>query len=72
MLRSNEKGNVVRVNDFDNKFLIYISKIGVELGKEIQVKELFEFDRSMLVAINGKETNISSKLAANIFVEEKT
>ena len=48
----------------------YISKIGVELDKEICVKEILEFDRSMLVVVDGKETNISNTIAANIFVEE--
>lgn len=71
LLKENGKGKVVRVNDFDNKFLSYISKIGVELDKEICVKEILEFDRSMLVVVNGKETNISNTIAANIFVEEK-
>jgi len=70
-LRENEKGKVVRVNNNDNSFLKYLSRIGVELGKEIQVKEKLEFDRSMLIAVNGKEINISSTLATNIFVEEK-
>jgi DtxR family Mn-dependent transcriptional regulator len=70
-LRENEKGKVVRVNDNDNSFLKYLSRIGVKLGKEIQVKEKLEFDRSMLIAVNGKEINISSTLATNIFVEEK-
>lgn len=71
LLKEHAKGKVVRVNDFDNKFLNYISKIGVELGKEISVKEILEFDRSMLVVVGGKETNISNTIAANIFVEEK-
>ncbi len=71
LLKTNEKGKVIRVNDYDNSFLNYLSRIGVELGKEIQVKERLEFDRSLLIAINGKEINISNTLAANIFVEEK-
>src|SRR4030067_1385375 len=71
LLKANEKGKVSRVNDYDNNFLNYISKIGVELGKEIQVKEILEVDHSMLVAINEKEINISNTLAANIFVEGK-
>jgi DtxR family Mn-dependent transcriptional regulator len=69
LLKEHAKGKVVRVNDFDNKFLNYISKIGVELGKEISVKEILDFDRSMLVVVDGKETSISSTIAANIFVE---
>jgi len=71
LLKEKGKVKVVRVNDFDEGFLNYLSKIGIELDKEIQVKEILEFDRSILIVINGKETNISSTIAANIFVEEK-
>ena len=64
-------GNLVkvnRVNDFDSSFLQYISKIGIELNKEINVLESFDFDHSLLIEVDNKETNISSKIAANIFV----
>ncbi|MFO7444869.1 MAG: metal-dependent transcriptional regulator [Ignavibacteriaceae bacterium] len=71
MLRPEQTGRVIRVNDFDNSFLSYISKIGVELKKEIFVKEVLDFDRSMLVVIGKKQINISNTLAANIFVEIK-
>lgn len=71
LLKGDVKAKVVRVNDFDDSFLNYISKIGIKLGKEIYIKEILDFDHSLLVKVDGKETNISSKLAANIFVEEK-
>ena len=71
LLKEKGKVKVVRVNDFDEGFLNYLSKIGIELDKEIQVKEILEFDRSILIVVNGKEINISSTIAANIFVEEK-
>jgi len=61
---------VSRVHDFDSSFLQYISKIGIELNKEITVVEALEFDNSILVKIDKKETNLSSKVAANIFVTE--
>ena len=66
-------GNSVKVNrvhDFDSSFLQYISKIGIELNKEIIVLESLEFDHSLLIKIDKKETNISNKVAANIFVSE--
>ena len=66
-------GNLVKVNrvhDFDSSFLQYISKIGIELNKEINVLESFDFDHSLLIEVDNKETNISSKIAANIFVSE--
>src|SRR5690606_9400113 len=70
LLKGDVKAKVVRVNDFDDGFLNYLSRIGIELGKEIYIKEVFEFDHSLLVKVDNMETNISSKLAANIFVEE--
>ncbi|MBK9097093.1 MAG: metal-dependent transcriptional regulator [bacterium] len=72
-LNSIEPGNKVKVNrvhDFDSGFLQYISKIGIELNKEITVIESLEFDNSILVKIDKKETNLSSTVAANIFVTE--
>jgi DtxR family transcriptional regulator, Mn-dependent transcriptional regulator len=71
LLKENMKGKVIRVNDFDDSFLNYLSKIGIELGKEIHIKEILGFDHSMLVKVDGKEMNISSTMAANIFVEEE-
>lgn len=68
-----EPGNTVRVNrvpDFDSSFLQYISKIGIELNKEITVLDTLEFDHSLSIKVDKKETNISNKVAANIFVTE--
>ena len=65
-----KKVRVNRVHDFDSSFLQYVSKIGIELNKEVIVVEAMEFDHSLLVEIDNKETSISSKVAANIFVTE--
>lgn len=65
----NENAKVVRVNDFDNSFLNYISKIGIHLGEKIFVKEKLGFDKSMMISINDKDINISNTIASNIFVE---
>ena len=64
------KVKVNRVHDFDSSFLQYVSKIGIELNKEVTVVEAMEFDHSLLVEIDKKETSISNKVAANIFVTE--
>jgi len=68
-----EPGNSVKVNrvhDFDSSFLQYISKIGIGLNKEIKILDALEFDHSLLIKIDDKETSISNKVAANIFVTE--
>lgn len=70
-LKEGESGRVVRVNDFDEKFLVYISGLGVKLDEKITVKEKRAFDKSMEVIIKGKPWNISNKLAQNVFIEVK-
>ena len=66
-----EKVEVVRVHDFDHTFLAYLSGIGINLNTELLVKEILEFDNSMLIGINGNEINISNTIAENIFVIRK-
>ncbi|HKI79415.1 MAG TPA: metal-dependent transcriptional regulator [Ignavibacteriaceae bacterium] len=70
-LKQGQVGTVIRVNDFDDQFLVYISKIGINLNEVILVKEKRKFDKSMQIIVNGKPCNISSKVAENIFVEIK-
>ena len=68
VIQPGSKVKVLKVNDFDSSFLNHISRIGIGLNKEIEVIEVLKFDGSMLLAIDGKELNVSNKLAANIFV----
>lgn len=68
-LKEGEKGKVVRVNDFDDKFLNYISELGIKLNEMIFLQEKRAFDDSMLILISKQPWNISRKLAENVFVE---
>jgi DtxR family Mn-dependent transcriptional regulator len=68
MIETGEKVEVVRVNDFDNDFLNYLSGIGIKLNKKLIIKDVLNFDKSMLIEIDGSEINISNTIAANIFV----
>lgn len=70
-LKKKQVGIVVRVNDFDSKFLSYLSQIGIKLKKELVVCEVLDFDNSMLIKIDGKKVNLSQTIASNIFVEIK-
>jgi DtxR family transcriptional regulator, Mn-dependent transcriptional regulator len=70
-LNSGESGVVIRVNDFDEQFLNYLTTLGIRLNEIIRVKEKRDFDNSLLVQVKGKPWNISQKLANNIFVEIK-
>ena len=70
-LKQGQVGTVIRVNDFDDQFLSYISRIGVKLRELILVKEKRKFDKSLQIIVKGKPINISNKVAENIFVEIK-
>ena len=68
LLKVGESAKVVRVNDFDQSFLNYISEIGIELNEIINLIEVRNFDKSMHIIVKGKDCNISHKLAENVFV----
>lgn len=70
-LKSGQIGTVIRVNDFDDQFLSYITKLGIKLREPILVKEKRKFDKSLQIIVKGKPINISGKVAENIFVELK-
>lgn len=61
--------SVLRVNDSDNSFLAHISNLGIDLKSEIFVKEVINYDGSMVAECNGNTFTISQKTASNIFVE---
>ncbi len=69
LLNKGEKGKVIRVNDFDEKFLRYISELGIKLNEIISIDEKRTFDKSLKIIVNNQHWNISEKLAANVFVE---
>lgn len=71
-LSINDKVEVIRVNDTHKGMLGYISKIGIDLGKKIVIKDILQFDGSMLLKINDKDVNISKAIASNIFVQKIT
>lgn len=68
--KSGAKVKVVRVNDFDSGFLKYISGIGIKLNAEFKIKNIIDFDNSVVIEINNSEKVLSSKMASNIFVLE--
>lgn len=69
-LGENDSAKVVMVNDDVKNLLLYLTKIGITLDKEIKIKDRLEYDGSVLILIDKKEINLSSKIASNIFVEK--
>jgi DtxR family transcriptional regulator, Mn-dependent transcriptional regulator len=69
-LRKNDSAKVMMVNDDVKNLLSYLTKIGITLGKEINIKDTLDYDGSVLMLIDKKAVNLSSKIASNIFVEK--
>lgn len=68
----NIKGIVVGVNDKSSAFLIYLDKMGIKLGTEIEILELHEFDHSFDIRIDDlKLIHLSFQALQNILISEK-
>lgn len=65
-----ETGQVVRVSDNEEKLLVYLTHLGIELNEVLNVIEKRDYDNSMLISVKGKRCDISEKIAGNIFVEK--
>ena len=63
-------GKTVAMTGIENhtpSFLQHLDKLGLKLGAEITIKELVEFDQSILVSVNNKkEFYLSQEIAGNI------
>ena len=65
----NRKILVTSVSDSSADFLRYLEKQGIGLHQTITVKEIQDFDKSVLVELKGKkEVYLSAEAAKKIFV----
>ncbi len=60
--------NVTRVNDREEELVRYLSKIDIQLNREIKIIEKLKFDNSVIIEVNGVTHSLSSKLVDNIFL----
>jgi DtxR family Mn-dependent transcriptional regulator len=68
-LKKGDKGKVAGVKDSSAKFLQYLDSVNIHLGSELAVKEIYEFDGSMVIQIDKKQKSTISHLAAqNILI----
>ena len=68
-IKPNQKSSVVGVLNHSSTFLQFLEKSGIELGSEIVVKEVTDFDKSLQIIINKKQKFfLSSEVANHILV----
>jgi DtxR family Mn-dependent transcriptional regulator len=72
LLNSLEKGalcKVVAVKDTSTDFLLYLEKLNISIGTQIEIIDKIPFDESMIILISDKlRTNVSNKFCENLLV----
>ena len=64
------KVELMRIDDTSPGFLAYLDKLQPSIGSKIEVIEIFEYDGSFSIKIEGgKLISVSSKVAQNLLVK---
>jgi DtxR family Mn-dependent transcriptional regulator len=64
----NEGGIVSGVRNHSTAFLQYLEKQELIIGKKISVKEIIEFDHSVVLKLENKKIQISREVANNLLI----
>ncbi|SER45224.1 metal-dependent transcriptional regulator [Pedobacter rhizosphaerae] len=67
-LKINDLGTITGVSQHSSAFLKHLEKLGLTLGKEIEVKDITDFDGSVELLIANKPVNISREVAKHILI----
>jgi len=69
-LKANEKGTITGVSEHSSPFLKHLEKLGLTLGKKIEISEIIDFDGSVELIIDNKKLNISREVAKHILIRK--
>ncbi len=70
-LKQGKTAVLAGVKDSSSHFLQYLESVGLALGTKIRVLNIFEFDKSVSILVNGKkEISISNQVSENLYVME--
>lgn len=69
-LKANEKGTITGVSEHSSPFLKHLEKLGLTLGKKIEISEIIDFDGSVELLIDNNKINISREVAKHILISK--
>jgi len=69
-LRTSEKGTITGVSEHSSPFLKHLEKLGLTLGKRIEISEIIDFDGSVELLIDDRKVNISKEVAKHILISK--
>lgn len=67
-LSVNDSGVIAGVRDHSPSFLQYLEKLQLLIGKKIAVTDVTDYDRSVVVQMEGNNINISRDVANNLLI----
>ncbi|MCX2585389.1 MULTISPECIES: metal-dependent transcriptional regulator [unclassified Pedobacter] len=65
-LKVGDQGTITGVSQHSSAFLKHLEKLGLTLGKQIEISDVTDFDGSVEILIAGKQINISREVAKHI------
>ena len=69
-LKPGDAGTVVGVAESSTAFLQYLDKLRIQLGVQVRVEEIYPFDQTIAVRLDGKSRQVlSPKVAQKILVQ---
>ena len=69
-LKMKEKGTITGVSEHSSPFLKHLEKLGLTLGKRIEISEIIDFDGSVELLIDDRKINISKEVAKHILIRK--
>ncbi|SOD11282.1 metal-dependent transcriptional regulator [Pedobacter xixiisoli] len=67
-LKPKDKGTITGVSEHSSTFLKHLEKLGLTLGKRIEIIEVLEFDGSVELLVEQQKMNISREVAKHILI----
>jgi DtxR family Mn-dependent transcriptional regulator len=69
--KNGSTGIITGVNDTSSEFLKYLQQQGLTLGVSLKIIQVFEFDKSVALEINGKnKITVSHLVTKNIYIRQ--
>ncbi|TDO24396.1 metal-dependent transcriptional regulator [Pedobacter duraquae] len=69
-LQTGDKGIVVGVSEHSSAYLKHLEKLGLTLGKHIEILEVADFDGSVELNVSNEKLNISREVARHILIKK--
>ncbi|WP_443946476.1 metal-dependent transcriptional regulator [Pedobacter sp. AW1-32] len=69
-LNIGDTGTITGVSQHTSPFLKHLEKLGLTLGKQIQVNDVTDFDGSVELMVDNKQINISREVAKHILISD--